>query len=54
MKRTPEKLRRDYGVSTTPRVRLSGEAMAWIVSVALAVYVLGRLGLAARLGVPLP
>jgi hypothetical protein len=35
-------------------VRLSGEAMAWVVGVTVALYVVGRLGLAARLGIPLP
>jgi hypothetical protein len=54
MKRTPEELRRDYDASVPSRVRLSGEALAWVVGVAIALYVLGQLGLAARLGIPLP
>jgi hypothetical protein len=45
MKRTPEELRRDYGVSPRSRDRVSDEAIVWIVALAVGAYVLRRLGL---------
>jgi hypothetical protein len=44
MKRTPEELRRGYGVSPRRRTRLSHEAIVWIAGLAVASYVLHRLG----------
>jgi hypothetical protein len=48
MKRTPEELRRDYGVTPRSRVRLDSRTMAWIVGLVVATYA------ARRIGIPIP
>ena len=48
MKRTPEELRRDYGLGDRSRVTISPEAVVWIIVLGVALYVLRRIG------VPLP
>jgi hypothetical protein len=44
MRRTPEELRRDYRAAPQRRTRLSHEAIVWIAALAIASYVLRRLG----------